>query len=296
MIRKIYALAISVLALGMSPAPAHADALSAGIKAVAKGDIVKAVKKFNKSKKPEAIFQLALLAEAGMLKDCDRVYCAAQWFNRAGNAGYIPGFTHLAILNLNNGFKEIGITQFQWAARWNEPLARDLLGQMKENVPEPDLYEQAIRQQRQQQLAIQERQLQAQGQMAHMLGYLIGCGFDSACIAQQQAAATSTYPHPAQRPVQNYSDNGQNSYSGSDVQMCPDGSYVAGGCRMAPDGSYVGGQPQMAPNGSYVTGNPQMAPDGSYVGGNGPVIMCPDGSYVSGTRCHLTPNGTYVGK
>jgi hypothetical protein len=317
MIRKTYTLVIGILALGLSSAPVHADALSAGIKAAEKGDVAGAVKKFNKSKKPEAIFRLAQLAEAGLLKDCDKVYCAAEWYGRAANAGHVSGLTHLAILNFNNGFKDIGIQQFQRAARWNDPLARDLLSQMDENVPQPDLYDQAVERQRQQQLAARQQQLEAQGQIAQMLGYFIGCGFGSACVSQDASAYSYAPKQQNLAPVRSYSPSPlqsnnslpvttnprpgnsiqmENSYVGSPAKMCPDGSYVAGSCQMAPDGSYVGGQPHMAPNGSYVAGTPRMAPDGSYVGGTGPVTMCPDGSYVSGTSCHLTPNGKYVGK
>lgn len=80
------------------------------------------------------------------------------------------------------------------------------------------------------------------------------------------------------------------------VRICPNGSYVYGTkCQLAPNGQYLPGSATLAPNGQYVTGRPQRAPNGAYVGGNGPVSMCPDGSYVAGSRCVLTPNGTYVG-
>ena len=84
--------------------------------------------------------------------------------------------------------------------------------------------------------------------------------------------------------------------------LCPNGSYVSPGpCVLCPDGSFIGGggKCQLAPNGRFVPETrqgPQMAPDGSFVGGNRGTTMCADGSYVAGTRCVLTPSGTFVGQ
>lgn len=55
----------------------------------------------------------------------------------------------------------------------------------------------------------------------------------------------------------------------------------------------------MCPDGSYVSGTRcNLTPNGTYVGsGNGhnSMTICPDGSYVSGNRCNLTPSGGYIG-
>jgi hypothetical protein len=83
--------------------------------------------------------------------------------------------------------------------------------------------------------------------------------------------------------------------------LCPDGTYVSRGpCRLCPDGSYVSASSAcvLAPDGSYHPKGarpPQLTPEGDYVSGRGKTTLCPDGSYVSGSRCILTPDGTYVG-
>ena len=86
------------------------------------------------------------------------------------------------------------------------------------------------------------------------------------------------------------------------MSMCPDGSYVdRGPCKICPDGSYIGAGARcsLAPDGNYTQqrsdNQPRITPKGGYISGDGPQKMCPDGSYVSGSRCKLTPNGTYIG-
>lgn len=327
---KFMLLGLTLSALFGRSDPAFADALSAGNAAYAKGDIGKAIEKWQKSPKAEAMFRIAELAEAGKLQDCDVVYCAVSWYRKAALAGHIPSVTHVAILNFNNGFEEDGLNQFRLAARLNDPLARDLLAQMKQAVPAPDLYYQALEEQRQRQAAAQRAKEQQQAQLAYILGYMIGCGFGGGCAApttvqsgyavpvasptptnllaprRREAVSTSYTPQAALPAAPNGGlrrfgfDEPQKSdariASPSYPTLCPDGTYVQGRCSLAPDGDYVGGQPQLAPDGTYVSGQPTLAPNGRYVGGGGPTILCPDGSYVSGHRCRLTPDGRYVGE
>ncbi len=199
----LFGLTTSVL-LGAT-SPAHADAISAGNAAYAKGDIGKAVKKWQKSPKAEAIFRIAELAEAGKLQHCDVVYCAVSLYRKAALAGHIPSVTHVAILNFNNGFEEEGLNQFRLAARLNDPLARNLLAQMKQVVPEPDLYNQLVEDERQRQLAAQaakeQRALARQQAQQEIMGMLaLGVALYAAKgAAQAQAARPATYDPEAIR-------------------------------------------------------------------------------------------------
>ncbi|MFZ5696849.1 MAG: hypothetical protein ACOY4N_14495 [Pseudomonadota bacterium] len=294
---KIIVLSTVLFAI-LSP-NAYADAPTSGNKAYEKGDVSKAVEKWRKSPKPEAAYRIATLAGDGKIQGCDVIYCTASWYFKAATGGHIPSITHLAILNFNNGYKEVGVSQLQLAARWNDSLARDLLGQMDKAVPEPDLYNQALQQERARQLAAEIARQQQQAQVAQMLGYFIGCGLGGGC-ALPSGNMVATQPAPPAAPL--VSPMSGTRFSSPNVihvppppQMCPDGTYVIGTCRMAPNGRFVGGQPQMAPDGSYVGGTPRMTPNGRFVGGNGPTTMCPDGSFVAGS-CRLAPNGEYVGQ
>lgn len=289
----------SAILFAIFSSPAQADALSSGDKAYKKGDLRKAVEKWSQSSKPEAAHRIAILAEEGKMQGCDAIYCAASWYFKAATGGHIPSITHLAILNFNNGHKEVGVSQLQLAARWNDSLARDLLGQMDKAVPEPDLYNQALQQERARQLAAEIARQQQQTQVAQMLGYFIGCGLGGGC-ALPSGNMVATQPAPPAAPL--VGPMSGTRFSSPNVihvppppQMCPDGTYVIGTCRMAPNGRFVGGQPQMAPDGSFVGGTPRMTPNGRFVGGNGPITMCPDGSFVAGS-CRLAPNGEYVGQ
>lgn len=199
----LFGLAASMLLSAASPA--HADALSAGNAAYAKGDIGKAVEKWRKSPKAEAMFRIAELAEAGRLKNCDDKICAINWYRKAAMAGHVPSITHVAILNFNNGFEDVGLNQFRLAARLNDPLARNLLAQMKQVVPEPDLYNQLVEEERQRQVAAQaakeQRALarqQAQLEIVEML--TLGAALYAAKgAAQAQVARPATYDPEAIR-------------------------------------------------------------------------------------------------
>lgn len=189
-------------------APALADALTAGNAAYAKGDIVKAVEKWKKSPKAEAMFRIADLAETGKLQNCDAVMCAITWYRKAALAGHVPSMTHVAILNFNNGFEEVGLNQFRLAARLNDPLARDLLAQMKEPVPEPDLYNQAIEEARQRQMAVQaakEQRALAQQKAQQDLLDMLAVGV-TLYAAKGAAQAQHTAPAPLDlRSIRTYS-------------------------------------------------------------------------------------------
>lgn len=293
------AILLSAALFGIFSSPAHADALSSGTKAYEKGDLRKAVEKWSQSQKPEAAYRIATLAEVGKIQGCDVIYCTASWYFKAATGGHIPSITHLAILNFNNGYKDVGVSQLQLAARWNDSLARDLLGQMDQVVPEPDLYNQALQQERARQFAVEIARQQRQAQIAQMLGYFIGCGLGGGC-AMPSGNMVATQPASPAAPLVGPMSGTRHSspnviHAPPPPQMCPDGTYVIGTCKMAPNGRFVGGQPQMAPDGSFVGGTPRMTPNGRFVGGNGPITMCPDGSFVAGS-CRLAPNGQYVGQ
>lgn len=327
LMRMMLAIGLAAASIAISTVPAKGDPLAQGDKAFSHGDLAKALNKWGRSNKPEALARIASLAEAGKIQDCDPVQCAVRWYVKAALAGHIPSLTNVAILNFNNGFKEVGLGQFQLAARLNDPLARRLLAEMSKPVPEPDLYLQFEEEERQRRLAAQTAANEQTAQAAQALGYLLGCNLGGGCSAASvvpgyDSARPASVP-PAYTAIPSYSSNrtygalpgnpqvqtrpvmppeANPRVSGRDAEegrtpsasLCPDGTYVAGRCSMAADGSYVGGKPQMAPNGSYVGGTPRLAPDGTYVGGPGRTVMCPDGSYVSG-RCRLMPNGRYVG-
>ena len=144
--------------------------------------------------------------------------------------------------------------------------------------------------------AARKAQEQREAQETILGGLLLGLavkGTAAGAVAtpppQLSAPASPSYSAPS-APIRSTTDNQ------ATMRLCPNGSYVYGTeCRLAPNGQYLPGPATLAPNGQYVTGRPQIAPDGTYVGGNGSVRICPDGSHVAGSRCVLTPNGSYVG-
>ena len=121
-------------------AQAHADALSAGNRAYAKGDYAKALAKWQESGIAVALNNIAVMAEAGHVEGCDPVRCAADWFLKAGDDGYLPAITHLGLMNFDHGFKDQGQSFLNIAARWGDALARSSLIDRGLPVPEPDLY------------------------------------------------------------------------------------------------------------------------------------------------------------
>lgn len=133
--------------LAIVPSMAHADAFEAGNKAYNKGDVAKAIKKWASSKRPEAAFRLGQIAEQGEVPDCDQ-NCALQWYRRAIKGNYIPALMPFGALLYNDGQKEKGLAVFNLAARWNDQNARSLLQQMEEKVPDPDLWNNYVEQQR----------------------------------------------------------------------------------------------------------------------------------------------------
>lgn len=280
------------MVLSLSTTSVHADAFEAGNKAFDKGDVAKAIKKWTASNRPEAAYRMGQIAEQGQVPNCD-LNCALKWYQKSVDGDYIPALTPIGALYWNDGQKDKGLAVFQFAARWNEPNARSLLEQMDQEVPDPDLWKNHLRQQEylraQAQLAEVERQ-QAMAAYAPALGQIFGCMIaGAACGYQPPPPVYMQSPQPAPPRA--------TSGSRAPTRLCPDGSYVVGErCYLAPDGSYHGGQPRMAPDGSYVAGEPRLAPNGQYLGGYGPTRLCPNGSYVRGSRCRLMPDGSYVGE
>lgn|GEM_PF-366174 len=146
-------------------------------------------------------------------------------------------------------------------------------------------------------IALREQQrIQAERDRENLAGLLI-LGAAGYGASQEYSAPSPQQALPPNTGQTSFASPSQSSVGGqATMRLCPNGSYVYGTeCRLAPNGQYLPGPATLAPNGQYVTGRPQIAPDGTYVGGNGPVRICPDGSYVSGSRCILTPDGSYVG-
>lgn len=286
--------------LAWSP-PAFASSLGAGLTAVERGDFARAYKEFAKSNRPEAPYYIGRMALAGEVPGCD-ANCALEWFRKAVEKDYIPALNQIAMLYYNDGQKETGIAIFQFAARWNDANSSELLREMGEDVPPPDLWNQRVVELQ----AVQQEQQRAQASSDQILGFALGA-FLSGYSGRRSTTKSSNQPsYSAPLPIQNpikrapIGGYGTSSTSGAGSQgrtmMCPDGSYVYGTrCSLAPNGSYLPGQARLAPDGTYVVGQPRLAPDGSYLGGSGRTILCPDGSYVVGSRCQLAPNGQYLG-
>ena len=266
-------------------APALADSFDKGERAFQRGDYPEAVRLFSKSAKPEAAFRMGELAEKGQVLNCD-LQCAARYHATSADAGYLPAIPAIAVLYYNNGQREQAFELFRYGARWNEPASQDFLQTNGYAVPDPDLWNAHIAKLQAEQAARQQQQ--------DLAAYLLGSFF----AGYYGATAAPPVPPPSVQgasPVPRVAAPSSSQPQGS-MRICPDGSYVYGTeCRIAPNGQYLPGPATIAPNGQYVTGRPQIAPDGTYVGGNGPVRICPDGSYVSGSRCVITPNGSYVG-
>lgn len=266
-------------------ATASADSFDKGERAFVRGDYPEAVRLFSKSEKPEAAFRMGVLAEKGVVANCD-LQCAARWYARSADAGHIPAIPAIAILYYNSGQRELAFELFRYGARWNDFACRDFLQVSGIAVPDPDLWNARVAESQ----AEQAKRQQQQDLAAYLLGSFFA-GYTGSAVAAptQQPSAQATSPSlQAAAPTW--------SQPQSSMRICPDGSYVYGTeCRIAPNGRYLPGPATIAPNGQYVTGRPQIAPNGKYVGGSGPVRICPDGSYVAGSRCMITPNGTYVG-
>jgi len=298
MLTRIAALLVCIAPL--SPAFCD-DALTIGNTLSLQGDIESAVAQWSKSTNPEAAFNIGMAAMDGSVENCDNS-CSLAWLQKAAEADYIPALTPIAALFINDGQREKGIAILQHAVRWNNETARNLLAQMGESIPPPDLYLSRIEEesqervrvetarQQQQQLESEIRRLeqqQAAAAYAPALSNLITCLVSRAACAQQ-ARAINPPPSAPAPPIQTYVPRPRPTYqplpSRPRTLLCPNGQYVFGDrCRMAPDGT-------------YVAGKPRMAPDGSYVGGEGRMRLCPDDTYVVGTRCKLMPDGTYVGE
>jgi hypothetical protein len=278
-----------------------AAAATAVVPATCEGSVKKGTKAFNagdydlalchwlpKAKAGDAAAQnnMGLLFDRGLSAQTPQSdEEAAGWYYLAAQQGVPVAMRNLAAVNARTGYTE---------------AARSWL----EMADATELQQRAIRDQ---------RRAQAVAIIAGGLACALG-----ACPGVPGAAAAATSPYEPQSRRVGYgatNSTARSPYSTPDfglgssrmtgvgtgaastgMHMCADGSYVSGPCRMAPDGTYVGGTPRMAPDGTYVGGRPRMAPDGSYVGGTGRTIMCADGTYVVGTRCHLAPNGKYVGQ
>ena len=129
-------------------APAQADTLfEAGTTAHERGDVPRAIELWNRSADPQAWYMIGNLAKSGKLKACDPVDCAAGWYFKSGDHGYLPALLELAALKINNGHMEDGVNILRTAARWNNPDARRIWREMGRTVPPADLYEQTVAEQ-----------------------------------------------------------------------------------------------------------------------------------------------------
>lgn len=263
------------------------------MKLLSQGEIEKAINKLEKSKRGDAALQIGILAEKGKVPACN-LDCALGWYRIALDRGDTRGFPASAVLFWNVDRKDIAVEILNLGARWNEIACRGFLKSQGYDVPQPDLYLDAMEKQRLQEEATAIRKQQLNNALA--LGLAAGL---VAWSAKQQGSANyyqnqMVPAYSAQQAPRRISSSPANAAVSERQILCPDGSYVTGKCRLAPNGRYVGGTPTMAPDGSYVGGTPRITPDGSYVGGNGRITLCPDGSYVAG-QCRLAPNGKYVG-
>ena len=173
---------------------ANADDYQGGVNAYNKGNHALALKKWSTSTDPRSWYMVGKMALYGEIPDCDPVHCAATWFYKSGDAGYIPALIDLASLDINNGYRDAGVQVLQIAARWNNPDARRILAEMSENVPSPDLYEQYLLQQQQQAQAAAAAQAQAQQNLANslMTGLAIMGAINAGRASVQPRPITST--------------------------------------------------------------------------------------------------------
>jgi hypothetical protein len=138
------------LAMLLISSTASADPLlDIGNKAYDRGDVMAAVDMWQRSASPEAWYWVGKVATSGKIKLCDPINCAADWFYKSGDAGYLPALNELAALYINNGRMETGVDVLKVGARWNDPDARRILEEMGRAVPPPDLAEQAAARQSQ---------------------------------------------------------------------------------------------------------------------------------------------------
>jgi len=188
--------------------PAYADTFfDAGTTAYGRGDTGKAIELWFQSGDPRAQHMLGIMARTGKLKGCDPVHCAAGWFYKAADNGYLPAFVELAALLINNGHMEEGVEILKGGARWNDADCRRILGEMGRPVPAADLYEQAMAQRRQAELRAQaqaqqereraEQARQAERQQQWTEQFLYGLALGSMATPSPQPEAPKQQPRPA---------------------------------------------------------------------------------------------------
>lgn len=79
--------------------------------------------------------------------------------------------------------------------------------------------------------------------------------------------------------------------------VCPDSKIVEEGpCQVCPDGSYVGSGNKCPPTSTGPAPEIIGRPSGKNYPGGRPTMVCPDGTVVLGTRCVITPDGSYIGQ
>lgn len=173
-----------VVIVALICSPAHADSFfDAGTLAYGRGDLKAASTLWDQSTDPRAGYMLGRMAKEGKLAGCDPIYCAAKIFYKSGDAGYLPSLIELAGLNINNGHMEDGVDILKIAARWNDPDARRILGEMGRAVPPPDLYEKSVAEKAQAEMRQgkeQQATLRAQAQQEWVSKFMYGMALGAA--------------------------------------------------------------------------------------------------------------------
>lgn len=170
--------------------PAHADSFPKGMKAYERNDFAEAQRLFLKSTNPEAWFWLASMYQDKNIDGCD-LNCAASWYYKAADNGYLKAIPAAAVMFWNAGDHDKAMRLFRYGARWNEPASIQFLQDQREVPPPSDLWLADQERKRRTEIAAQENAAREQEQLGQML----------AVIAQAwsgvQAAKANAYPTTA---------------------------------------------------------------------------------------------------
>lgn len=173
------ALAAAVAAASVVGTPVLAGAVKSAERAIERGEYQRAYSILvKKPDSAEASYLIGEMAIDGHLPACD-AQCTLEWLTKASNLGSISALNQIGVFYWNRGDREIAVSYFNQAARWNDPGAREFLAKLGLAIPEPDLWNfkvaerNAAAQQKEQARLAAQAQAQQNLQDAVLLGLLV---------------------------------------------------------------------------------------------------------------------------
>lgn len=158
---------------------ASAGGVKGAEKAIERGEYQRAYNMLlKKPDSAEANYLIGEMAIDGHLPACGS-QCTLDWLTKASNLGSISALNQIGAFYWNQGQREIAVSYFNQAARWNDPGAKDFLFKLGLAIPEPDLWNfevakrNAVLQQKEQARLAAQAQAQQNLQDALLLGLLV---------------------------------------------------------------------------------------------------------------------------